>query len=275
MAYKDILTYADAANSAPVRLDVAAALAAAHDAHLTALHVMERPQVPAAVIEGGLSAALKGWQEKVMNERAVQAKKEVEDAIRRSGQAIEWRCAEGETIPAALLHSRYADLLVVSQSGGEDDDPTAGDELPEAMLMESGRPVLVVPRYGKFPTLGERVLVAWSRTREASRSVHDALPILEAAKSVVVMEVNPRRDGHHAGADIATHLARHGVKAEVASTTARDIDVADAILSRATDLGADLIVMGGYGHSRLREYAFGGVTRYLLEHMTVPVLMAH
>src|SRR5262249_44560338 len=123
-------------------------------------------------------------------------------------------------------------------------------------------------------TVGERVLVAWAHSREATRAVHDALPLLKLAKSVTVMEVNPEPD-HLGGADIALHLTRHGVKAEVASTTSGDINNGDAILSRAADLTADLLVMGGYGHSRLREFAFGGVTRHILEHMTLPVLMSH
>jgi nucleotide-binding universal stress UspA family protein len=107
--------------------------------------------------------------------------------------------------------------------------------------------------------------------------VHDALPLLTRAKSVTIMEVNPRPGDapHVPGADIARHLARHGVKAEASSIAGADIDVGDMILSRLSDLGADLLVMGAYGHSRLREFAFGGATRHLLGHMTVPVLMSH
>jgi nucleotide-binding universal stress UspA family protein len=276
MAYKDILVYADAAKSAPSRLDVAALLAAKHKAHLTALHVMDPPVVPAAMIEGGLTPAIQAWQNQVMNDWAEQTKKEVAAAQRRSGQDIEWRVVKGLTVPTVLLHSRYADIVVVSQSDGDDDGMLPGDALTEEILMSAGRPELIVPRYGKFPIVGERVLVAWNRSREATRAVHDALPLLVAAKAVTIMEVNPEdREPHLAGADIALHLARHGVKAEVASTVARDIDVGDAILSRAADLGIDLLVMGGYGHSRLREYALGGVTRHMLQHMTVPVVMSH
>jgi nucleotide-binding universal stress UspA family protein len=125
--------------------------------------------------------------------------------------------------------------------------------------------------------VGERVLVAWNGTRESTRAVHDALPMLVRAHSVAVMEVNPKPDEtpRIAGADMATHLARHGVRAEVSSIVADEIDVGDAILSRGADLGADLVVMGAYGHSRLREFAFGGVTRHVFKHMTVPVLMSH
>jgi nucleotide-binding universal stress UspA family protein len=272
MSYKDILVLADEADTAATRLDVAATVAAAQKAHLAALHVMEKPYTPAAISRAMPSAVLE-WQESLMRERAEAAKKAVDAAQRRSGADIEWRLVRGETIPAALLHSRYADLVVTSQTASEDD---TGDLMAEELVMGSGRPVLVVPRYGKFQTVGERVLIAWNRTRESTRAVHDAMPFLTKAKSVRIMEVNPDRDDKHiAGADIAVHLARHGVNAEVGATTAEDIRAGDVLLSRAADLGADLLVMGAYGHSRLREYTFGGVTLHLLQHMTIPVLLSH
>ena len=270
MAYKDILVYADANKSAITRFDVAATLAAAHKTHLAALHVSVPPFIP---MDGGLamSPSLIEWQEEFQSQQTEKAKQAVDAAKRRTGQDMEWRAARGDMIDTTLLHCRYADLAVVSQSGAENDEPLDADELPEAIVMGAGRPALIVPRYGKFDTVGDRVLVAWNRTRESTRAVHDALPILMRAKSVTVMEVNPDRGGapHIAGADIARHLARHGVKAEVSSTTAGDIDVGDIILARAADLGADLLVMGAYGHSRLREFTLGGVTRHLLDRKSV------
>lgn len=277
MSYKDILVYADGGKAANARLDVACALARHHDAHLTALHVRALPYIPAD-FGPGVPPMVIEWQEQAADQLAEEAKKAVDDAARRTGETIEYRLVRGDVGPVALLHSRYADLVVVSQGSAEDvADASVADELPETLVMGSGRPVLVVPRYGQFPTLGERVVVAWSRTRESTRAVHDALPLLTRAKSVVVMEVNPKTGAtpHIAGADLATHLARLGVKAEVSSTVADSIDVGDAILSRLSDLGADLLVMGAYGHSRLREYAFGGVTLDIMKHMTVPVLMSH
>lgn len=273
MSFKDILVIADDAKSAPVRLEVAGALAAAHQAHLVALHVRERPYTPAEVGQA-FPAAMVDWQESVMREHEDAAKKAVEAAGRRTGCGFEWRAVDGEAMATTLLHSRYADLVISSQGRAEDEG--YDDYLTEELIMASGRPTLVVPSYGKFPTVGERVLVAWNRTREAARAVHDALPILTRAKAVRIMEVNPdRADTHVSGADMALHLARHGVKAEAGSTTAEDIKAGDVLLSRAADLGADLLVMGAYGHSRLREYTFSGVTLHLLRHMTIPVLMSH
>ena len=158
-------------------------------------------------------------------------------------------------------------------------ETTRGNDIIVTALMSSGRPVLAVPFAGTFPTIGERVLVAWNASREATRAVNDALPILENAKSVTVLAINPRHGirghGDVPSADIALHLARHGVKAEAAHTVAGEIPDAEALLSYAADLSADLIVAGGYGHSRARELVFGGVTRTLLREMTVPIFFSH
>ena len=270
MTYKDILVIADDAKTAPTRFDAVAALSDM-DAHLVALHVMEPPYTPASLMHGAPSVLLE-WQESVIRERLEKTKKVVEEAERRTGMKYEWRQVKGQTVDVALQHAQYADLVVVSQATTDED--TSLDLMPEELIMASGRPVMLVPRYGKFPVIGERILVAWNRTRESTRAVHDALPLLQRAKSVRIMEVNPAGK-HIAGADIATHLARHGVRAEVGSVSAEDMKAGDIILSRAADLGADLLVMGAYGHSRLREYTFGGVTLHILRHMTIPVLMSH
>jgi nucleotide-binding universal stress UspA family protein len=276
MTYKDILVYADGGKSSSARFDVAAAMAEAHDAHLTALHVSIPPYVPAD-LGGGIPAAVIDWQEEFQAEKADEAKKAVDAACRRSGKTIEYRLVRGDLNAVALLHSHYADLVVLSQAATEADEQSQSDALPEEIVLGAGRPTLVVPRAGTFKHVGSNVLIAWSRTRESARAVHDALPILKLAASVTVMEVNPTLSGprHVAGADIAAHLARHGVKADVSSIAAADIEVGDAILSRAADLGADLLVMGAYGHSRFREVVLGGVTRHILANMTVPVLMSH
>ncbi|HEX8027540.1 MAG TPA: universal stress protein [Vicinamibacterales bacterium] len=273
MAFKDLLVYAGAGGTTPICLDVASALAAGHNAHLTALHVIQPPLVPVDA-SGFVAADVIQQLEDQERERAEVARRLVTDAERRNGRCIEHRAVDGDTITTALLHSRYADLVIVGQDGG--DDPAGYSDLAEAIVMDAGRPVLVVPQAGKFSSVGKRVLVAWKQTAEATRAVHDALPLLRGAEAVVVMEVNPptERVPHIAGVDIATHLARHDVRAEVSSTTATEIGIGDVILSRAAELGADTIVMGAYGHSRLREFVFGGVTLHLLRHMTVPVFMS-
>lgn len=276
MAFKDILVYVDATKTAPVCLDVATRLAEADDAHITALHVSAPPFVMADFGPGGATEVIQ-WQEDQARLMAERAEKEVAAARQRSGREIEWHRATGEIAPTVQLHGHYADLIVVGQGRREEDQSAVADVLPEMVIMGCGRPALVVPMYGTFPTIGERVLIAWNRSREASRAVHDALPFLTRAKSVQILEVNPptEREPHLAGADIALHLTRHGVKAESEGATVSDIDVGATILSRAADLGVDLLIIGAYGHSRLRELILGGATRHILQHMTVPVLMSH
>ncbi len=177
----------------------------------------------------------------------------------------------------AVLHARHADIAILGQN--DPDHPPVAPHLSESVLLGAGRPVIVVPYAGSFDTVCGTVLVAWNTTREAARALNDAMPILARAKKVTVLSINPPSGemGRPVwpGADISLHLARHGATAEASSTVSGDIDAGNTILSRAADFGADLIVMGGYGHSRQREFLLGGVTRTLLQHMTVPVLMSH
>src|SRR5208282_1790981 len=144
----------------------------------------------------------------------------------------------------------------------------------ESTLFESGRPVIVVPYIQKGPLKLDRVMVCWDGSRPAARAIADAMPLLEKAGRVeVVIVANERgKQDEIAGADMGQHLARHGLKVEVERIVGGDIDVADALLSHAADCSADFIVMGGYGHSRLREFVLGGVTRGILGSMTAPVL---
>jgi nucleotide-binding universal stress UspA family protein len=174
--------------------------------------------------------------------------------------------------------SPQSDLVILGQVEPDVVMPT-GPSFPADVVMGAGRPALVVPFIGARATWGERILVAWNASREAARAVNDALPFLACAKSVTVLTVNPEQNGLEArrepGADIALHLARHGVKVEAERSIARGITVGDAILAEIGDNGHDMLVMGAYGHSRLREFVLGGVTQEMLQVMAVPVLMSH
>jgi nucleotide-binding universal stress UspA family protein len=168
------------------------------------------------------------------------------------------------------LHARYADLAVVGQ-------PEDGPDHVTEMIMTTGRPFLVVPRYGQFAEAGRRIMVAWNGSREATRAVFDAMPLLAKADKVMVVTLDAG-DGDHGespGADISLAIARHGAQVEVARSTAGGIDAGNALLSRVTDFAADLLVMGAFSRHPLREKALGGATIEVLRHMTVPVLMSH
>ncbi len=277
-AFKDLLVVLDTSRRCGVRLDVATALAARFSGHLTGLYVSPPPQVP-AMIESQLTPELIELQMRTLSE----ATDRVQELFRRRGEGpgftSEWRVREGEAGEVATLHARYADVSIVGQVDPESDELGAAGDLPERVVLGAGRPVLVVPYAGTFKTVGQRVLVAWNAGREATRAVNDALPLLEGASKVTVLAINPRGGlhghGEVPGADIALHLARHGVRAEASAIKSDDVDVGALLLSQAADLNADLIVMGAYGHSRLREVMLGGATREILRSMTVPVLLSH
>lgn len=283
---KDILVHLDEGPRSATRLKVAVDLARRQGAHLTGIFVLDIPGSDLFYGAGMPYAGGGGMSEMVNNLRADASARadamgqEFRDAVRRQGLESEWRVVEGDTVALLGLHARYSDLTVVGQPNDEDPykGPSADAVLVNVML-SSGRPVLAVPYAGTFEQVGDRVLVAWNASRELTRAVNDALPLLRGAKAVTVLAVNPRHgiEGHGdvPAADICLHLARHGVKAEAAHTIAKDISEGDALLSYAADLGVDLIVCGGYGHSRAREMVFGGVTRTLLQEMTVPMLLSH
>jgi len=274
----DILVHIDQSPRAQMRLDIAAELARQHGAHLTALQVIDVAMPVMALGDGGGGAVIAELMEQMRQSAlvaGVKMKAAFETALAREGIMGEWRQVEGTTREILALHGRYADLLVLGQDDPESD--SAG--LLEAVVFDSGRPVLAIPFAGSFKTIGKRVLVGWNASREASRALHDALPLIAKAETVTLFLANPTRglDGHgeEPGADIARHMVRHELKVEVAKVIADDVPDSALLLNHASDMGADLLVMGAYGHSRLREFILGGMTRSLLREMTVPVLLSH
>lgn len=273
MSYKTIVVHLNERPRRAERLELAFALARRCDAHVVALFALEAARVPSyALAEAG--AVVGEIEGRRRAEAARAAESELRQAERRTGASAEWRVSADDALAALRLNARYADLVIAAQPDpGEPSDLSFAGEL----LLCAGRPVLFVPYAGRFADAGRRVLVAWNASREAARAVSDALPLLERADAVEVVAFEPRGADHGEipGADIALYLARHGVKAAAARQRAPDMDVASQILSRAADTSADLVVMGGYGHSRMRELVLGGATRGLLRAMTVPVLMSH
>lgn len=281
MAFKDLLVHLDGTDHAMARLDYAAGLAARHGAHLVGLHAVEGG-LPLGLTSdmGGASLGLLLAQLRQTAEAdAARMRAAFEDRIRRDGLQGEWREAMDMPPEAVALHTRYADLAVLGQPEPGSAQATINEMILESVLFTAGRPVLMLPYAGSFTPTPQTVLVAWNASKEAARAVHDALPLMQAADQVRVLAVNPRQGiGGHGdvpAADIALHLARHGVAATAQHTVANEIRESDALLNSATDLGAGLLVMGAYGHSRLREMVLGGVTRGILARMTLPVLLAH
>ncbi len=284
MPIKDILVHLDATPQAEVRLDVAADLAQRHGAHVTALFVIDPfPQAMLARTSAHLGdgrdiAGLmqRGAEEARAVAEALEAR--LDARLRRDGISGEWRLVDGIVAAAVPLHTRYADLVILGQRDPDRRDDGEDARLVEQTLFTSGRPVLVVPYAGRFETLARHVLVAWKPSRESARAVNDALSLMAGAESVTVLTVDAEDDPDHGqepGADIATHLARHGLPVTTRRAQGGAVGIGDVLLNQAADTGADLLVMGAYGHSRMREMILGGVTRTLLRRMTIPVLMAH
>jgi nucleotide-binding universal stress UspA family protein len=280
MGFKNLLVQIDGGKAAARRIDAAIGLAHGFDAHLTGLMVVGEPQIPGFVMAQMPAGA---WDQ-TLRQLRLQAEAVADGfiaAAERAGLTADCRidsALETEVARIVALHARHADLAILGQADPDDPQP-GGAGLIGDVVLSAGRPVLAIPYIGAGPTLGERVLVAWDGGREAARALNDALPFLKRAKTVSVVAINASRrpygHGSQAGADIALHLARHGVKVQAEALEIPDVSVGDALLSRLADAAADLLVMGAYGRSRFSETILGGATRTILGAMTVPVFMSH
>jgi len=257
-------------------IDSAISLARIFDAHLAGI-AFAYDNIPPAMLAGEVPPA---WIEEFHKEAQAAAQAAVDKfdaAVKRAGITAEASWSPASLADPAELFGRMArryDLSVVRQA--EPGTSTPAPWFVEATLFETGRPALVVPYIHKGGVKLERVMVCWDGSRSAARAAGDAMPLLQRAGTVeVVIVAEHGKSTETPGADIARHLARHGVKVEVKAIVAPGVKTADVLLSHAADTSADLLVLGGYGHSRLREFVLGGVTRSILQTMTVPTLMSH
>ena len=255
----------------------AIAVADLFQAHVLGVAFYYEPIIPGSVM-GGIPPEFIESQRTESDKLARDAIARFEKAAKQIGVSAETRIISASISGAADQLGRLArrfDLAVVGQP--ERDKSAAEEVVDEGVLFESGGPVIFVPFIQKGPLKLDRIMVCWDGSRAATRAIADATPFLHKAKQVEIVMVGakPGKETEIAGADLGQHLARHGLKIEVKRMTSSDIDVASTILSYVADSNADMLVMGGYGHSRLREFILGGVTRGILESMTVPVLMSH
>jgi nucleotide-binding universal stress UspA family protein len=278
MSVKDLLVHINVSKHCQARMEIAARLAKAFDARLTGLYTSAVGDVPFFMMEevaAKVEPTMRAWWLQMRDK----VKAEFDGVVRKAGIAAEWIEVDDRDGSIVSYHARYADLAIVGQIDTEELLPRPEYAIPERVALESGGPTLVVPYAGAFATMGRRILIAWNGSAQSSRAVRDALPLLERAEKVTVLTINPD-DVRHGKADrpgtrIATHLSNHGIKADARELTVEEAAVGDVILSQASDGGADLVVMGAYGHPRSYEFVLGGATRALFRQMTVPILVSH
>ena len=279
MSYKTILIHVDQSSHAPERIRLAAILALREGAHLigTAMTGISRYVFDSGAINPHDPTLVHHVD--YLRKYAQDAVHLFEQLVTQTGvQSTESRLVDDDAAGGLVLQSRYADLVVIGQTDPNAATPGVMPDFPEYVVMHSVRPVLIVPYVGQFNKMITRPLIAWDASITATHAITAALPLLIQVKEVdlVIFNADALGDAHgkDPGTDVALYLARHGVKINVINQNVT-FDIGEALLSLAADLGSDLIIMGGYGHSRFREIMLGGVTRTILSSMTVPVLMAH
>ncbi|TDF67236.1 universal stress protein [Cupriavidus sp. L7L] len=280
MDYATIMVHLDASRHVHQRLHLATQLALEFNAALVGLLAAGNPD-PKAIryfADGDrYLASYKEWHRQIED----CGRQAFEGATKGTGITTEWRAPECATVSSVQADVHLADLLILGQRDSADAEAFAEDHFVESVVLHCGRPVLLVPYAGRFSSVGKNILVAWNGSREAARAIRDALPLLLRADHVhIVSYLRPGilRDPWLSPVEHAVQwLARHGVQAthEEPVLNGGGDDAGKLLLSLAADRDADLIVMGAYGHARLREIVLGGMTRTLLESMTVPVLMSH
>jgi len=280
MPYKDLLVYLDDDKHCEQRTKVAISLAKRHDARLKGVAFALNWPIPTYVgveypIDFGVA------QQEVVDKSAIEIIAGFEIAAEEAGVefASDLIACNVSRAPARLaFHARHADITFMGQPDPDEEDTGFHETLLDGVLFASGRPVYTVPYIGRTEMKIRKAVIAWDGGKKAARALNDALPLLKDRAEVIVLVVNPEQrasaHGENPGADIAAHLERHGVKTSIDRQFCSDLSTGTIILNYLSDSGADLLVMGAYGHSRLRERAFGGVTNTIMHQMTVPVLMS-
>jgi nucleotide-binding universal stress UspA family protein len=277
MAIKDILVHVTESSDEDGRAAAAAALAKAHDAHVTGLFTRYITPLP-AYVQSQIGTELIEHQRNMFDEMVQDAQSAFTKRMEAEGVSAEWRSVDGEPGHTLTVNARYCDLLIMGRRDASGSDGAL--HLVQTAVLESGKPVIMMPASAPARPLGRHVLAGWSGTRESARAIDAALPLLAAAERVDVIAVDPREGdadahGQIPAADLCRHLARHGVRAEAQSVSSTGHGAGEILLARAVADGADLLVIGAYGHSRWREMVLGGATQHVLHHAKIPVLMAH
>jgi nucleotide-binding universal stress UspA family protein len=274
---KDIVLALEVGSSRDAARDYAISVAAAFNAHLSTIGFAYEPMLPPIETGSAVPFDILDAEREANRKAASDAITRFKEVARLAGVSAESRLVEASVSGATNIFGSIARTFDLSVVGQAEPKSMRDNLMIEGALFDSGRPVLVVPYIQRTGLKLDHVMVCWDGSRNAARAVNDAMPFLSRGKSIDVVTIGAGKDkaGEILGADIAQHLARHGLNVELRQINASDVDVANVILSDAADRDAGLIVMGGYGHSRLREFVLGGATRGILSSMTAPTLMSH
>lgn len=277
MALKDILVHIDDTPYCDKRFKIAIQIAKQNEAGLTALFARADP-------------ALKGFEPNMkkrhQDHEALSEKRQTHFAklADKAGVELTWLTAKlpssaDQVTNQVIQQTQQSDMIIVGQHDHKNSDGSVPEDMPELLVLETGRPVLIIPYAGDFKAVGKKVVVAWTPGRESVRALNDALPLMSTAKKVKVVAINPKKKAKKeigvTAEQAAAHIARHGIKTESDQFSTRGVDEGNLILNALSDERADLLVMGAYGHHRFRELILGGVTQKVFENMTTPVLMSH
>ncbi len=279
MSYKTILVHLDRKDILKNRVRIAANLAKANDGHLLGIATIGIAATQSSYFYSPQDLAFAEHM-KYLRYKAGQFVEEFKEEVKITGlEAYEGRVVGGDASSGISLLGRVSDLIVIGRTNLDDaSGASVTPDFPEFVMMNSGRPVLIIPPDYPKETVGSKIMICWNASRESIRAVADALPLLAQAElvQIIMFNVNDEvdMDATAAGSDIAVYLKRHGVKVEVLPPQ-QSRDIGKSLLVLAEEQEIDLLVMGGYGHTRFREFLLGGVTRTVLESSKVPVLMSH
>jgi nucleotide-binding universal stress UspA family protein len=279
MSYHSILVHLDDHARTAGRLDVAIRLAKRFGARLVGMYLQPSYEIYPFAAEMLPADFVQQSIEQRLDAQNAAESRFLEAARAADVASSEFRAPAGDAYQVGTIHARYSDLTILGQPERGAFDYAFSSDLAHTLVMGSGRPVLFVPYAGTVPTLAERVLIAWKDTREAARAVNDAMPLVQSAAFIQAVTVAPKEDeaveAFVAEQQLRRYLALHQLDVAMKRIVAPDINAGEFLLSQAADASADLIVMGGYSHRRIRELIWGGVTRTMLRSMTLPVLMSH
>ncbi len=280
MSYKDLLIHLDDSDICEARVDAAITLAKREGARVTGVALALESTI-STYIGIDIPSSLTQAQQKIVREAADSAVVKFTIAAEKAGVEFETRiiaCSATKAPARMAFFARHADLIVMGQPNPDVKGKAFQEALLDAVISQSGRPIYVMPYIGSYKAKPRKAVIAWDGSKKAVRAVNDSIPLLQARDEVIVLVVNPKKRsdeyGGQQGENLVNHLERHGISATVAVRENPDLSVDTIIQNFISDSGADLLVMGAFGHSKLREKAFGGVTDSILHEMIVPVLMS-